>query len=128
MSNKAQQSVNDRNNYSRGEHKRIRLISRLRKFISPNGFAEYYGEPKGRMLGDPDILVHPTPIKISAKNIAAAKVRQHTWKLAAAGVTGILLALLATLWKLTHAGTVQDCSLNTDSRLNQWLTHKSALC
>ena len=34
-------------------------------FISPNGFAEYYGAPQGKKLRSPDFLVEPHPMKTS---------------------------------------------------------------
>jgi hypothetical protein len=33
-------------------------------FVSPNGFAEYYGAPKGKALPGPDLWVEPHPVEI----------------------------------------------------------------
>lgn len=80
-----------------------------REFISPNGFAEYYGAPMGRKLTGPDITVRPQPVNISGEGVAAA-ARHHWWKLAA---VAFACALLFLMLKLTR---------------NQfpWLTRKSA--
>ena len=65
-------------------------------FISPNGFAQYYGAPKGKKLPGSDSLVDPHPIDTSTKGV----VRKHGWKAvltlaaAAALTTGILLFLI----------------------------------
>jgi hypothetical protein len=63
-------------------------------FISPNGFAQYYGAPKGHKLHETDFLVEPRPVDTSMKGV----VRKHGWKaalaLAAAG------ALTAGTWLL----------------------------
>jgi len=45
-------------------------------FISPNGFAEYYGAPKGEKLRGTDFLVEPRPVETSVKGV----VRRHGWK------------------------------------------------
>jgi hypothetical protein len=64
-------------------------------FISPNGFARYFGAPRGEKLDGPDVLIDPIPMDTSIK----AVVRKHGWKavlvLAAAGMltTGSLLLL-----------------------------------
>ena len=62
-----------------------------REFISPNGFAEYYGAPKGRKLSGPDIRIHPQPVRIAMNSVAAAAARHHGWKLLAVGLGAILL-------------------------------------
>jgi len=59
----------------------------MKIFISPNGFAEYYGAPKGKKLGEPDFLVEPRPVDVSVKSV----VRRHAWK--AGLVLGIAVAL-----------------------------------
>ncbi len=38
----------------------------LREFVSPNGFAEFYGAPSGKHLRQPDTLVRPRPLISSA--------------------------------------------------------------
>ncbi len=53
-------------------------------FVSPNGFAQYYGLPKGRKIKRPDTLVEPEPINVSVKEIARVAARRHGWKLALA--------------------------------------------
>jgi hypothetical protein len=52
-----------------------------REFISPNGFAEFYGAPKGKTLPGPDTLVTPRLVDDSTQRIASAAVRQPVWKL-----------------------------------------------
>jgi hypothetical protein len=70
-----------------------------REFISPNGFAEYYGAPKGRKLTGQDITIQPQPIEISAESVAASAARHHGWKLA----TGVFAsALLVIILKRTR--------------------------
>lgn len=65
-------------------------------FISPNGFAQYYGAPKGKELRGTDFLVEPHPVEISVKGV----VRRHGWKavliLGAAGAltAGTLLLII----------------------------------
>lgn len=65
-------------------------------FISPNGFAQYYGAPKGHKLCETDFLVEPRPVDTSVQGV----VRRHGWKfllvLAAAG------ALTASIWLHFH--------------------------
>lgn len=56
-------------------------------FISPNGFAQYFGAPKGRKLREPDLTVEPCPIPTSAK----AVIRKHGWR------AGLLLGAIAAL-------------------------------
>jgi hypothetical protein len=66
-----------------------------REFISPNGFAEYYGAPPGRRLGGPDISVHPRPLALSPRRAATAAAQHHGWKLvlALAVLAGSLLSM-----------------------------------
>jgi hypothetical protein len=47
-------------------------------FISPNGFAQYYGAPRGRNLPGPDCRVDAHTMDVSKKTIA----RKHGWKAA----------------------------------------------
>lgn len=64
-------------------------------FISPNGFAQYYGVPKGEKVRGTNLLVEPRPVDTSLKGV----VRKHGWKavliLGAAGAltAGILLVV-----------------------------------
>jgi len=72
-------------------------------FISPNGFAQYYGAPKGKKLHEPNFLVEPSPLETSVK----AVVRKHGWKagfiLVAAGVlTAGTLLLIIKYRRLKH--------------------------
>ncbi len=64
-------------------------------FVSPNGFAEFYGAPKGMKLSGPDIIVQPKRVEVSVKSVAAVATRRHGWKVAAGllalAVTAILL-------------------------------------
>jgi hypothetical protein len=63
---------------------------KTRVFISPNGFAEYYGAPVGSKLTGPNTNVIPQPVEISAKKITAAAARHHGLKVIA-GVAAIVL-------------------------------------
>ncbi len=68
---------------------------KTKAFISPNGFAEYYGAPKGEKLYEPDFCVEPHPMDISVEGV----VRKHGWKVmlilgAAGGLTVFILVLL----------------------------------
>ena len=64
-------------------------------FISPNGFAQYYGAPKGNKLGGADSLVEPHPLDTSVRGV----VRTHGWKAVlflgiAAALTAVTLLLI----------------------------------
>jgi len=61
-----------------------------KEFISPNGFAEYYGAPQGRKITRPDITTQPQPVEISFKSVAVTAVRRQGWKLA----VGLFLSAL----------------------------------
>jgi hypothetical protein len=67
-----------------------------RVFISPNGFAQFYGAPKGEKVHGPNFQVAPHPIPVSVKTV----IRKHGWKavliLGAAGAVaaGILLIII----------------------------------
>jgi hypothetical protein len=63
---------------------------KTKEFVSPNGFAEYYGAPEGRKITGPDITVQPQPVEISMESVAAVAARHQGWKLAA-GVFAIVL-------------------------------------
>ena len=39
--------------------------TQLKESITPNGFAQYYGAPKGIKLNSPDLLIEPRPIECS---------------------------------------------------------------
>jgi hypothetical protein len=82
--------------------------AKTREFISPNGFAEYYGAPKGRKLTRPGITIKPRPIKIAVKSIAAMVGRHHGWKVLAvlAGTIMLLIFLLnvkTSFWRITKS-------------------------
>jgi hypothetical protein len=63
--------------------------SKTKVFISPNGFAQYYGAPKGHKLHEIDFLVEPSPVDISMKGV----VRKHGWKaVLVLGAAGVLTA------------------------------------
>jgi hypothetical protein len=66
---------------------------RTQAFISPNGFAEYYGAPKGRKLAGPDIGIKPQPVERSMTKVVTRAARHHGWKLAA----GVLAVILLTI-------------------------------
>ncbi len=75
-------------------HSRANAL-KTRAFISPNGFAEYYGLPKGRKIKRPDTLVEPEPINVSVTEIAKAAARRHGWKLAVLllGIAGLAVVV-----------------------------------
>ena len=56
-------------------------------FISPNGFAQYYGVPKGEKVHETDFLVEPYPMESSVKSI----VGPQGWKV------GLILGAAAVL-------------------------------
>jgi hypothetical protein len=72
--------------------------AKTREFISPNGFAEYYGAPKGRKLNGPDVHMQPQPIKIDMKSVSAAVTRHHGWKLLA--IAGGAILVLILFWRI----------------------------
>ncbi len=63
---------------------------KTKEFISPNGFAEYYGIPKGRKITRPDTTIQPRPVKISVVAVAVATAHWRGWRIAA-GVFAIVL-------------------------------------
>jgi hypothetical protein len=67
--------------------------TKTKVFISPNGFAQYYGAPKGQKLPERDFLVEPHPIETSVKNV----VRNHGWKAGLALGTTLGMLLIGTL-------------------------------
>lgn len=67
---------------------------RTKVFISPNGFAQYYGVLKGQKVHETDFLVDPSPLDTSMKSVA----RKHGWK--AALVLAAAAALAAGGWLL----------------------------
>jgi len=67
-------------------------------FVSPNGFAEYFGAPGGQKVRKADFLVQPCPVEASVKSV----VRKHGWKAvlilgAAVALAGGLLLLIIKL-------------------------------
>jgi len=69
--------------------------AKTREFISPNGFAEYYGAPKGRKLTRSGITIKPQPIKLEVKSIAAMAGRHHGWMVLAVLAGAIMLLIFA---------------------------------
>jgi hypothetical protein len=68
-------------------------------FISPNGFAQYFGAPKGRNLHEPDFWVDAHPMNTSKKTI----VRKHGWK-SALILFGLSISVAGTiLFILKHS-------------------------
>jgi len=57
-------------------------------FISPNGFAQYFGAPRGQKVVGVDMLVEPHPQDTSMKGVA----RKHGWKVVLALGTAAVLA------------------------------------
>jgi len=64
---------------------------KTRVFISPNGFAQYYGAPRGKELHTPNFLVVPKPLKNSVGGV----VRKQAWKVIP--MVGLFVALTAAL-------------------------------
>jgi hypothetical protein len=71
-----------------------RNAKKTRSFISPNGFAEYYGMPQGREVRERNTRLAPRPVQVSMRHVAGAAARRHGWKLAALALGIILLALV----------------------------------
>jgi hypothetical protein len=67
---------------------------KTKEFISPNGFAEYYGAPKGKKISGPNIVVQPQPIEISASRIANQFGRHYGWKLFAEALAIALVVFM----------------------------------
>ena len=63
---------------------------KIRAFVSPNGFAEYYGAPPGRKVKRPDVLVVPRPVNASVRRMAGAAARRQGWKVVAALAAALL--------------------------------------
>jgi len=58
-------------------------------FVSPNGFAQYYGAPKGGQVRWADVRIEPHPLDTSVRGV----VRKHGWKaLLILGFAGVLAA------------------------------------
>jgi hypothetical protein len=58
-------------------------------FVSPNGFAQYYGAPRGRQVRWTELRIEPHPLDTSVRGVA----RKHGWKaLLILGVIGVLVA------------------------------------
>ncbi len=64
---------------------------RVRAFVSPNGFAEYYGVPRGRKITKPDTFVEPRPVDATMGRVAQAAAKRHGWKALAAMAALLLL-------------------------------------
>ncbi len=60
----------------------------LREFISPNGFAEYFGAPRGKEVHAPDQLVEPRVIGISLVPV----IRRYPCRI------GVLLTAITAFW------------------------------
>lgn len=68
------------------------------EFVSPNGFAEYYGAPKGKTVTQPDVTVLPNIPNSSIRNLATAATRRHGWKFfLAAGASILFIYLVSSL-------------------------------
>jgi hypothetical protein len=63
-------------------------------FISPNGFAEYYGAPKGHEVRRPETLVEPHPQDTSIKGVARKHGPKALWILVAAALTASALLFI----------------------------------
>jgi hypothetical protein len=70
-------------------------------FISPNGFAQYYGAPKGKKLRTTDFLVEPDPMENSPWDV----IREHGWKAGLIlGAAGMLIAVALLIFRKYHGG------------------------
>ncbi len=69
---------------------------KVRAFVSPNGFAEYYGAPRGSKITKPNTLVEPKPVDATVGSMAQAAARRHGWEAAGALVGFVLLGWLLT--------------------------------
>lgn len=68
-------------------------------FISPNGFAQYYGIPKGEKVHTPDFLVEPHPVDTSVNSV----MRKHSWKaVLILGAAGALAAVILFIIKYSR--------------------------
>jgi hypothetical protein len=67
---------------------------KTKEFISPNGFAEYYGAPKGRKIDGPNTVVEPQPVEISVLNITTRMGRHYGWKILAEIFAIVLLVFM----------------------------------
>jgi hypothetical protein len=73
-------------------HSRLDALH-VKAFVSPNGFAEFYGVPRGSKVTMPDTLVVPRPVDSSMTSIAGTAAKRHGWKVA----VGVGMALLLGL-------------------------------
>ncbi len=71
-------------------------VPRVRAFVSPNGFAEYYGAPRGRKITEPNTVVQPRPVNSSVGRIASAAARRQGWKVAAGLAAFLLMGWVVT--------------------------------
>jgi hypothetical protein len=63
-------------------------------FVSPNGFAEYYGVPKGGKVRKTDFLVEPHPQDTSIKGVALKHGPKILWILGAAAMATAALLFI----------------------------------
>jgi hypothetical protein len=68
---------------------------RINVFISPNGFAEYFGAPRGRQVDDPDVTFEPSPGLVQPGELAP-EVFPWGWAILGAGLSLGLLGWI--LW------------------------------
>ncbi len=73
----------------------------LHMFISPNGFAEYFGAPQGEDIKAPGQVVIPNVVTSSPVHAAAHVVHQSDWKIGLAVVAVAVIGIIATRswWK-----------------------------
>ena len=63
--------------------------SETKVFISPNGFAQYYGVPRGEKVRHTNFLVEPHPLDTSVKSV----IRKHGWKaVLVVAATGLVIS------------------------------------
>lgn len=58
-------------------------------FISPNGFAEYYGAPKGKKVAAGGVLVQPEPMQATDTAVAQAYGWKIVWLLSLSGLLAV---------------------------------------
>lgn len=71
----------------------------IREFISPNGFAEYFGAPQGENVKQPDVLVLPHPVTATPARAVGHTVHRTYWQI---GLVLASLALVGLLIRRVH--------------------------
>ncbi len=82
----------------------------VRAFVSPNGFAEYYGAPRGRKITRPDTVAEPKPVDATVGRMAQAAARRHGWKAAAALMAVLVFGWLVIRRRGWRRSRARDCN------------------